>query len=107
MRQNFEKLAGREDWADPNSQNSPKKFTLHRQKQLAVILKKYGGKAIPLSHFTDDITDNPAKRNQYAFPVVFAYLCGILKIKGENLVMPEGLVLGKRAFDRNEVHWIE
>jgi len=44
MKENFNKLANKKDWTDPNSPRSPKKFTLHRQRQLVEILKKYGGK---------------------------------------------------------------
>ena len=50
--------------------------------------------------------DKFAKRNKYAFPVVFAYICGILRIEGDWLIKPEELVLGKRDFDKNEVHWL-
>ena len=105
MRDNFEKLAKRSDWTDPNSQNSPKRFSVKRQKQLLEILEQYGGDRIPFHHFTDDIVKDAAKRNRFGFPVVFAYICGILKIDGDWLIMPEDLVLGKRDFDRNEVHW--
>jgi len=106
MRENFNKLAKRKDWADRNSPTSPKKFTVHRQRQLAELLKKYGGRKIPFSHFTREIVDNPAKRNKYAFPIVFAYICGILRIEGDGLIKPEKLVLGKRDFSRNEVQWL-
>lgn len=106
MREYFDKLSKRKDWTDPNSPTSPKKFTVHRQRQLAEILKHYGGRKIPFSHFAREVVDNPGKRNKYAFPVVFAYICGILRIEGDWLIKPEELVLGKRDFDKNEVHWL-
>lgn len=106
MKGNFEKLAKRKDWADPNSPTSPKKFTVHRQRQLAEIFKQYGGGKIPSSHFTKELVENPAKRNKYAFPAVFAYICGILRIEGDWLIKPKRLVLCERDFSRNEVHWL-
>jgi len=106
MKENFNKLANKKDWTDPNSPRSPKKFTLHRQRQLVEILKKYGGQKVPFSHFTKQIVNDPAKRNKSAFPVVFAYICGVLRIEGEGLTKPKELVLGERNFDRNEMHWL-
>jgi len=91
---------------DPSNQTSPQNFTVHRQRQLAKIFKQYGENKIPFSHFTKEIVENPAKRNKYAFPVVFAYICGILRIEGNCLIKPKGLVLGERDFDRNETHWV-
>jgi hypothetical protein len=95
MRENFEKLAKRKDWVDPDSPTSPKKFTVHRQKQLEKILKSYGRQKIPFTHFSSEIIKNHAKRNKYAFPVVFAFICGILKIEGTGLIKPKELVLGE------------
>lgn len=106
MKENFEKLLGRKDWADPMSATSPKKFTVHRQNQLAEIFKIYSGEKIPFSHFTKEIIEDPAKRNRLAFPAVFAYICGILKIEGDGLVKPKDLILGEKDLLRSEIHWV-
>ena len=66
MRENFDKLAKRKDWVDPNSPTSPNKFTVHRQGQLAEILKQYGGRKSPFSHFTSEIVDSPAKIDMHS-----------------------------------------
>jgi hypothetical protein len=106
MRAYFEKLARRKDWSDLQSPTRPKKFTVHRQQQLADIFRLYGGDKIPFSHFTDDLVDNAEKRNRLAFPAVFGYLFGILKIAGDGLVKPKDLILGERHFLANEVFWL-
>jgi hypothetical protein len=89
MREIFEKLARRKDWSDPLSPNRPKKFTVHRQRQLADIFKLHGGNKIQFKHFTSELVKNPVKRNRLAFPAVFGYLFGILKIDGDGLVKPK------------------
>ena len=105
MRNNFDKLAKRRDWSAPQSPTRPKKFTKYRQQQLANIFDLYVGEKIPFEHFTDEIVKNPAKRNLLAFPAVFGYLFGILKIDGDGLVKPKDLVLGERHLLPNEVLW--
>lgn len=115
MKRNVQGLSGREyfdrvskwkSWYDPNNSSSPQRFTIHRQKQLASILEVYGGAKIPFTHFKKEFIRNPAKRNKYVFPVVFAYICGILKIEGNYLIKPKGLILGERHFSRKEAHWV-
>jgi len=106
MKEKFIQLAKRKDWLDSNSPSSPKKFTVHRQKQLLDILNRYDERKIPFTHFSNEIIKDSAKRNKYVFPIVFAYICGILKIEGDFLLKPKALVLGEKDFDRNEVHWI-
>ena len=106
MREIFEKLARRKDWPEPLSPTRPKKFTVHRQRQLADIFKLHGGNKIPFKHFTSELVNNPAKRNRLAFPAVFGYLFGILKIDGDGLVKPKDLVLGERHLLPNEVLWL-
>jgi hypothetical protein len=69
-------------------------------------LNLYGGEKIPFTHFSDENIKDSAKIHKYVFPVVFAYICGILKIEDDFLLKPKALVLGKKNFDRNEVHWI-
>jgi hypothetical protein len=100
MKKYFDKYSKWEAWS------RQQKFTIHRQEQLAYILKQYGGEIIPFSHFTREIDMDPAKRNKYAFPVIFACICGILKIEGDHLKKPEGLVLGERIISKNETHWL-
>ena len=106
MREIFEKLARRKDWSDPLSPTRPKKFTVFRQRQLADIFKLHGGNKIPFKHFTSELVKNPAKRNRLAFPAVFGYLFGILKIDGDGLVKPKDLVLGEKNLLPNEVLWL-
>ena len=106
MRENFEKLANRNDWKDPDSDTSPNKFTIHRQKQLKAIFDLYGGSKIPFSHFTDEIVRDSEKRNSLAFPAVFAYICGILKIQDDGLIKPDDLILGEKDLSRNGTFWV-
>jgi hypothetical protein len=106
VRVNFEKLAKMKSWADPQSPTRPKKYTKLRQQQLADIFDLYDGAKIPFSHFTNDLVENAEKRNRLAFPAVFGYLFGILKIDGDGLVKPKDLILGERHFLANEVFWL-
>ena len=77
MKENFDKLANRKDWSDPNYPTNPKKYTIKRQQQLISVFEQYDGEKIPFSHFTNEIVNNSAKRNKYAFPVVFAYIYAV------------------------------
>ena len=65
----------------------------------------YDGEKIPFSHFTKELVRDPKKRNRLAFPVVFAYICGILKIDGDGLVKPNDLALGEEDLPRNRTYW--
>lgn len=47
------------------------------------------------------------KRNRLAFPAVFGYLFGILKIDGDGLIKPKDLVLGEKHLLSNEVLWMQ
>jgi hypothetical protein len=107
VRKIFEQLTKRKDLSDPTSPTRPKKFTVHRQQQLADIFRLYGGDKIPFSHFTDDLVENAEKRNLLVFPAVFGYLFGILKIEGDGLIKPKDLILGERHFLANEVFWLQ
>jgi hypothetical protein len=106
MKENFDRLITIDSWINPQSATSPKVFTIHRQKQLLEVLKKYDGISVPFSHFSDENINDPVKRNKLIFPVIFAYICGILKIKNNKLIKPENLKLGERSIDRNEPHWL-
>lgn len=106
MKNIFDKLAEIKSWSDPLRQNRPKKFTVHRQKQLADIFVLYGGDKIPFKHFTNELVEDSEKRNRLAFPAVFGYLFGTLKIDGDGLVKPRDLVLGERHLLPNEVFWL-
>jgi len=77
------------------SPTRPKKFTVHRQRQLVDIFNLYGGKKIPFNHFGRELVRNSNKRDRLAFPAVFGYLFGILKIDGDGLVKPNDLILAK------------
>jgi hypothetical protein len=106
LRENFEKPASRKDWSDLQNPTRPKKFTVHRQQQLADISDLYGGDKILFSHFTDELVVDAKKRNRLAFPAVFGYLFGILKTEGDGLIKPKDLVLGEKHFLANEVFWL-
>jgi len=99
MRENFDKHLKKDYWFEQQ------KFTIHRQEQLADIFKQYGGEKIPFTHFTREIDIDSSKRNKYVFPVVLAYNFSILKIEGDYLIKPKGLILGEKDFTRNEAHW--
>ena len=111
-------------WIDPNGSANPKRFTKHRQRQLGVILDSYGGKSIPLEHFTNRLVNgvsyfNKGKcnlcgsnikielyktnhlRNSEAFPVLYAYLCNVLIRDNKKFKLRENIVLGERDIPRN------
>ncbi|GEM_PF-1248636 len=72
------------------------KLTVHRQKQLAAVLSKYGGKAIPLSHFDRSLTSDNARRNAEAYPIICALHAGILLRIEDRLELKSGILLGER-----------
>jgi formyltetrahydrofolate synthetase len=82
-----------------------KKLTVHRQRQLNEVLKMYGGRKIPFSHFINEMLRNMSMRNVLAYPVVCAYLCGILIEENDMLLKPEGLELGVRDLFCDEEYW--
>jgi len=106
MRETFKKLAEKTDWNDPNCSTSPNTFTVHRQIQLSKIFKSYDGLKIPYNHFSDEIINDYQKRNQLVFPVVFAYICGILKTEDDGLIKPADLELGKEDLPRDRIYWV-
>lgn len=103
-------------WIDPDKSENPNFLTAERQYQLKEILlsyrKNYGGNSIPFEHFTDriiadrsylidqGIVKKNVLRNCEAFPVIYAYLCGILKRKEGFFVLIEGIELGERDIPR-------
>ncbi len=101
--ENFDKFV-QYCWSDPEKPESPDKLSIQRQKQLEEILKRYGGKAVPLSHFSDRkcpacghpledvyVIHNPT--NYEIFPVVYAYLCGVLVRNEHQLELKDGIEL--------------
>lgn len=102
----------------------PKKYTIHRQKQLKVILDSYDKISVPVEHFTDrffgdsyfkegqcEICGNKNKtdhnksmhlRNIEAFPVVHAYALEILKRVGSYFVLVDGVILGDKDIKKDE-----
>jgi len=103
-------------WIDPDGSANPKCLTVERQMQLKEILtsyrKDFGGNSIPFEHFTDRIIADCSYfikerifktnhlRNNEAFPVIYAYLCGVLKRKDGAFVLDEKFELGKRDIPR-------
>ncbi len=103
-------------WIDPEISENPNFLTVGRQLQLKEILssyrKNFGGNSIPFEHFTDriiadrsysidqGIVKKNVLRNCEAFPIIYAYLCGVLKRKDEVFVLVEGIELGKRDIPR-------
>lgn len=112
--ENFDTLVGYWDEAEKNE--SPNKLSIYRQKQLKNILDSYGGKAIPIEHFTDRVMNGeilakskkcphcghgPSENyhshnltNFEAFPVVYAYLCGVLVRNEHQLELKDDIELG-------------
>jgi hypothetical protein len=112
-------------WIDPDSDSNPKNFTIHRQKQLEVILESYDGKSIPIEHFTNRLVNGVSYfkkgkcdlcggnikteyykkhhlRNSEAFPVVYAYLCNILVRHNKEFKLRENIMLGQRNIPRDK-----
>lgn len=103
-------------WIDPDGSANPKCLTVERQMQLKEILtsyrKNFGGNSIPFEHFTDRIIADRSYlikekifktnllRNSEAFPVIYAYLCGVLKRKAGAFILDEKIELGKRDIPR-------
>ena len=118
---NFETLVGY--WRDPEIKENPNKLTKARQMQLKDILDSFGGDAVPLTHFSDRIMNGKiyvkpktcsacghrpnqdksshSLKNFEAFPVVYAYLCGVLIRNGHQLELKDGIELGESDIQRN------
>ncbi len=120
--QNFENLVA--EWINPEKEESPQNLTIHRQKQLKMVLDSYGGMFVPIGHFTDRVVNGVSYfksgrcpvcggetkesvqkqhllRNSEAFPVVYAYLCGLLVRDGDRLSLENGIELGKDDIPRH------
>jgi hypothetical protein len=120
--ENFEKLV-KYCWSDPEKPESPDNLSIHRQEQLQNILDSYGGNAVPLTHFTDHVVKGSIYvkpkactacghrqsknenihhlRNYAAFPVVYAYLCGVLVRNEHQLELKDGIELCESDIPRN------
>jgi hypothetical protein len=81
------------------------KLTIHRQNQLGRIFAQYGGNMIPFSHFTSEMTTNMKLRNEFVYPAVCAYICGVLKKFDGGLIHPKGLKWGVKVIKRNGNLW--
>jgi len=100
--ENFIKLV--KDWIDPDIRENPNKFMKKRQERLKTILDEYDGKSIPIEHFTDKMLISKGKncpRNRDAFPVVYAYLCNVLKRDKNLFTLREDINLTERNIPRN------
>ena len=100
-KERFERLAKRKSW------QGEKRLTIYRQDLLRDIFKRYGNDKIPFSHFTIKGTDGSSRVNFEDYPVVRAYLCGVLKEVVDGLIKPDNLILGLRDLPPKEDYWID
>ena len=109
-------------WLDPDKPENPNSLMVDRQLQLIEILKSYrknyGGRIIPIEHFTDRLMEDSSYfpslkeykknhlRNNEAFPVVYAFLCDVLEKQVAQLVLKKGIELGKVDIPRKSFSFL-